>query len=136
MARSFAFDVFLSYSSKDRTKVQRVAQRLRDAGLQVWFDRWVIEPGDDILLEIEHGLEASRTMMLVMSSASMASDWVLLERNTTMFRDPANKDRRFIPVIIDDCLDLVPDTIKRLKYIDLRHPTRKTYEELVETCKR
>lgn len=87
MARSFLFDVFLSYSSRDKARVERVAKRLGDAGLRMWFHKWVIKPGDDILLEIEHGLEGSRTMVLVMSKASMVSDWVLLERHTTMFRD-------------------------------------------------
>jgi len=136
MPTAFPFDVFLSHSSADKAKVERIAKRLQEAGLEVWFDKWVIRPGDDILLEIEHGLEGSRTVVLVLSRASMASDWVLLERNTTMFRDPANRSRRFIPVLIDDCLDLVPDTVKRFKHIDLRRPTRKAYEELVQACRR
>ncbi|UCE59024.1 MAG: toll/interleukin-1 receptor domain-containing protein [Phycisphaerales bacterium] len=57
----FAFDVFLSHNSKDKDCVRRLAERLRDAGLEVWFDEWVIDPGDDIHLAIEHSLEASRT---------------------------------------------------------------------------
>ena len=45
MARSFLFDVFLSYSSIDKARVERMARRLREAGLRVWFDKWVIKPG-------------------------------------------------------------------------------------------
>lgn len=35
MSDRFQFDVFLSYKSDDRPRVQRLAERLRDAGLRV-----------------------------------------------------------------------------------------------------
>ena len=87
------------------------------------------------MVEVERGLEASRTVVLAMSQTAMGSEWVALERSTTMFRDPANKDRRLIPVLIDDCLELVPDTVKRIKYVDLRRPTKKAYEQIVAACR-
>ena len=70
----FSFDVFLSHNAKDKPQVLRLAQRLRDAGLWVWFDEWIIQPGDDIYLSIEHGLEASRTLILCLSPNALASD--------------------------------------------------------------
>jgi hypothetical protein len=39
--------------------VRRLAERLKQAGLRVWFDEWIIKPGDDIYLAIERGLESS-----------------------------------------------------------------------------
>ena len=48
MSRVFEYDVFLSHNSADKPKVRRLAQRLRKAGLTVWFDEWIIQPGDDI----------------------------------------------------------------------------------------
>ena len=54
--------------------------------------------GDDIYLAIERGLEASRTLVLCLSPAALRSDWVTLERSNGLFRDPANADRRFIPL--------------------------------------
>ena len=33
--------------------MRRLAERLRGAGLRVWFDEWSIKPGDDIYLAIE-----------------------------------------------------------------------------------
>ena len=57
---NFSFDVFLSHNSKDKDRVRRLAERLRAAGVRVWFDEWVIRPGDDIYLSIERGLEAAR----------------------------------------------------------------------------
>jgi hypothetical protein len=57
----FAYDVFLSYHSGDRPRVQRLAERLRKAGARAWFDRWSIALGDDIYLAIERGLQRART---------------------------------------------------------------------------
>ena len=113
---NFSFDVFLSHNSKDKPQVRRLAQRLRDAGLRVWFDEWIIQPGDDIYLTIEHGLDASRTLILCLSPNALASDWVGLERSTVLFRDPSNKGRRFIPLLLADCE--LPDALRRYKYVD------------------
>ena len=101
MASSFVYDVFLCYNSRDKPRVQRLAERLRAAGLRVWFDEWAIQPGDDIYLGIEHGLEASRTLVLCLSLAALGSDWVGLERSTVgrgnlPFHDPANAGRRSV----------------------------------------
>ena len=46
MPTDFTSDVFLSHSSKDKAVVHSVAERLRKDGLNVWFDEWVLKPGD------------------------------------------------------------------------------------------
>ena len=48
MADDFRYDVFLSYSSRDRETVHPLAERLRGDGLRVWLDAWEIKPGDRI----------------------------------------------------------------------------------------
>ena len=42
MPPDFEYDVFLSYSSKDKPAVRRLAERLKGDGLRVWLDEWVI----------------------------------------------------------------------------------------------
>src|ERR1044072_6862071 len=103
MKSKFKYDVFLSYNSKDKLLVRKLAECLREAGLSVWFDEWVIQPGDDIYLAIEQGLESSHTLVLCMSSSAFGSGWVTLERNTVLFRDPSNQERRFVPLLLADC---------------------------------
>ncbi len=98
MPTAFQYDVFLSHNSADKPRGRRLAERLRPAGLLVWFDEWVIKAGDDIYLAIERGLEASRTLVLCLSPAALGSDWVSLERSTMLFRDPANAGRRIHPL--------------------------------------
>jgi hypothetical protein len=97
----FRYDVFLSHNTGDKPQVCRLAERLKKAGLRVWFDEWVMRPGDDIYVAIEHGLGAAWVQVLCLSPAALGSDWVTLERSTVLFRDPTNAGRRFIPLVPD-----------------------------------
>jgi small GTP-binding protein len=133
MTPSFAFDLFLSHSSKDKLDVRALAERLRNDGLRVWLDEWIITPGSLIGLEIEKGLEQSRSLVLVMSSNAFQSEWATLERHTALFRDPSNTQRRFIPLRLDDTE--LPDTLKQFAYVDWRHKSEEQYARLVTACK-
>lgn len=132
MASSFAFDVFLNHASRDKPRVRKLAERLSQAGLRVWFDEWVIEPGDDIYLAIERGLEAARVQVMCLSPAALGSDWVTLERSTVLFRDPTNNGRRFVPLLLADCT--LPDTLRRYKYVDFRVETPAALDDLLAAC--
>ncbi|MGH9833403.1 MAG: toll/interleukin-1 receptor domain-containing protein [Blastocatellia bacterium] len=132
MPDNFLWDVFLSHNRKDKTRVRQVAERLRATGLRVWFDEWIIQPGDDIYAAIEHGLEYTRTLILCMSQAAFGSDWVKLERNTSIFRDPMNKDRRLIPLLLEDCK--IPVVLRRLSYLDWRSESDEVLAQLVQSC--
>src|SRR6188508_913511 len=102
MNEDFAFDVFLSHSSKDKAVVRPLAERLRKDGVRVWFDAWDIKPGDSIPAKIEEGLEHSRVLVLCMSGNAFGPDWAQLESGVFRFRDPLNKERRFLPPWLDD----------------------------------
>ena len=101
MSDTFQYDAFLSHSAKDKPVVRDVAERLRKDGLRVWFDEWEIRPGDNIPAKIEEGLERSRVLVLCMSANAFGSDWAQLESGTFRFRDPLNKDLRFLPLRLD-----------------------------------
>lgn len=133
MADSFTYDVFLSHNQQDKPRVRALAERLKEAGLRVWLDEWVIRPGDDIYLAIERGLEAARVQVLCLSPAALGSDWVALERSTVLFRDPSNAGRRFVPLLLADCE--LPDTLRRYKYVDFRQETTVAFEELMAACR-
>ena len=99
----------------------------------MWFDEWVIKPGDDIYLAIERGLEAARVQVLCLSPAALGSEWVTLERSTVLFRDPTNAGRRFVPLLLADCT--LPDTLRRYKYVDFRQETPAAFDELLAACR-
>lgn len=101
-ASDFQYDLLLSHSAKDKAVVRPLAGRLRQDGLKVWFDEWVLKPGDSIPAKIEDGLEHSRVLVLCLSAQAFGSDWAQLEagtggRRNLRFRDPLNRERRFMP---------------------------------------
>src|SRR6185436_6511389 len=115
MADDFTYDVFLSHSAKDKAVVRPLAERLRADGLRVWLDDWEIRPGDSIPARIEEGLEHSRVLVLCMSAHAFGSDWAQLEAGTFRFRDPLNKERRFIPLRLDEVP--IKDSLAQFLYI-------------------
>jgi hypothetical protein len=124
MPDDFKCDVFPSHHHADKPRVRRLTERLKaagvqmEAGLRLWLDEWVIRAGDIIALKVDEGLERSRVLLLCISPAALASDWVARERSTAVHRDPANACRRFIPLLLGDCA--LPDTLRRCKVADFR----------------
>jgi formylglycine-generating enzyme required for sulfatase activity len=133
MPETFPFDVFLSHNSKDKPRVRRLAERLRAAGLRVWFDEWHIGPGDIIALKVDEGLERSRVLLLCVSPNALASGWVALERSTAIHRDPSNEGRHFIPLLLEDCE--LPATVRRYRYVDYRQEAEAAFAELLAVCR-
>ena len=133
MGAEFQFDVFLSHSSKDKAIVRPLAERLHKDGLKVWFDEWEIRPGDSIPTKIEEGLERSRILILCMSANAFGSDWTQLESGTFRFRDPLNRERRFVPLRLDD--SPIRASLAQFLYINWSPASREQgYKRILETC--
>ncbi len=132
MGQTDQYDVFLSYSSHDKTVVRALAERLRRDGLKVWFDEWVIRVGDSMPHQIEAGLEYSTVLVLCMAAQAFASDWATLESQTFRFRDPLNKQRRFIPLLLTDAT--IPGSLPQFTYVDWRGNQEQAYRVLLEAC--
>jgi small GTP-binding protein len=133
MTTDFKYDVFLSHSSKDKAVVRSIAERLHTDGLRVWLDDWELHPGDSILAKIEEGLEHSRVLVLCMSTNAFGSDWAQLEAGTFRFRDPLNKDRRFIPLRLDQTP--IKGSLGQFLYINwLLDDREQEYTKLLEAC--
>jgi small GTP-binding protein len=134
MSDPFSFDVFISHSFEDKTDVRAIAERLRKDGLKVWFDEWVLQPGDSIPAKIEEGLEHSRVLLLCMSANAFGSDWARLEAGTFRFRDPLNKERRFIPLRLDDAP--IQGSLAQFLYINwLPDDREQEYAKLLKACR-
>jgi TIR domain len=116
------FDLFLSHNSADKAWTERLASAIESdrtgPPLKVFFDKWDIPHGADIPAELEQGLQKSRYIGLVLSPESLSSDWIVLERSTAIFRDPAARHRSLIPLMRRTCK--LPDMLARLRYLDFR----------------
>ena len=112
----------------------------------MWFDEWVIKPGDSIPVKIEEGLEHSRVLVLCMSANAFGSDWAQLacpaiapqrrrKSGTFRFRDPLNKERRFLPLRLDDAP--IKGSLAQFLFINWEAETRdQEYAKLLEACRR
>jgi GTPase SAR1 family protein len=134
MADDFKYDVFLSHSSKDKDIVRAVAERFKADGLRVWFDEWILKPGDSLPKKLDDGLEESRVLVLFMSTNAFNSDWAQLEAGTFRFRDPLNKELRFIPVRLDEAP--IKGSLAQFLYVDwLPEKREQEYMKLLEACR-
>src|ERR1035437_4325332 len=124
MPEHFTYDVFLSHSAKGKAVVRALADRLRADGLRVWCD-----DGD-----VEEGLKKSRVLVLCMSANAFGEDWARLESGTLRFRDPLNKERRFIPLRLDNAP--IKGSLAQFDYINWFPANREEeYPKLVEACR-
>ena len=131
---TFAFDVFLSHSFWDRSVVRALAKRLRMDGVRVWFEESEIQPGDDIPTTVEAGLAHARVLLLCMSAHAFGSDWISLESASFRFRDPSNRQRRFITLRLDDAP--IHPSLASFSYLDWREAHRdQAYARLLALCR-
>src|SRR6266487_5396603 len=134
MSAYFKHDVILSHSAKDKQMARELAERLQKDGLKVWFDEWVLKAGDSIPTKIEEGLERSRVLVLCMSANAFGSDWAQLESGTFRIRDPLNKERRFIPLRLDDAP--IKGSLAQFLYINWLSANREQqYPNLLRACR-
>lgn len=135
MDEKFLFDVFLLHHSKDKAIARDIAQRLQLDGLRVWFEDWETSPHDDITAKIEEGLEQSRVLVFCISGNAEGSDWNRLESYTFRFREPLNKDRRFIPLLIDHKV-ISKDLLRPFSTIVWYYKQQEAYVKLLDLCRR
>lgn len=68
-------DIFLSYASEDRGRAGRLAGALESCGWSVWWDRRIVA-GQAFDEAIEGELEAAKSVVVLWSRHSIASEWV------------------------------------------------------------
>lgn len=71
--------VFLSHASEDRELAKQIAEHLIANGIDTFFDRWEIGPGDSIRQKIDQGLEDCTHFVLLATPTSIAKPWVKTE---------------------------------------------------------
>jgi hypothetical protein len=88
-------DIFISYASEDRERARTLALALEARGWSVWWDR-EIPLGRSYDEVIEQALADARCMLVLWSTAAVASEWV---------RSEASEGKRrniLVPVFIED----------------------------------
>jgi hypothetical protein len=111
-------DIFISYSRKDQEFVTRLASDLNAKVTGVWFDQSDIQAGQRWRDQIEQGIRDCKVVILVLSPASAASQYVQMEINLAL-----EKRKRIIPILYRPVklTGSLEDLVHETQFIDLRH---------------
>ncbi|MCG8599010.1 MAG: toll/interleukin-1 receptor domain-containing protein [Verrucomicrobiales bacterium] len=107
--------VFVSHASEDKERfVADFAKRLRESGIDAWYDDWEIQAGDSLVQKIfVQGIAEADAFVIVLSENSVEKPWVIEELDSAVVRKISD-DCRIIPVVLDHCN--VPQPLKHLRW--------------------
>lgn len=69
------FDVFIAHASEDKGFITPLALSLKQRGLRVWYDDFILKVGDSLRREIDKGLAQSRYGVVILSHNFFAKHW-------------------------------------------------------------
>lgn len=111
--------VFISYSHENKDFVDLLAMQLVMHKANVWVDRWELKVGDSLLQNIEKAITESSALLIILSKASIASDWCRRELTAGLTRELSEKKVLVLPVLLEDCE--IPLFLRDKLYADFRH---------------
>lgn len=123
--------VFISYSHPDAEFVDRLAGELIRARKPVWVDRYELRAGDSLIGRIQEEITKAGAMLVVLSEASVNSEWCKKELSAGLIRELEEKRVVVIPVLIEDCS--IPIFLRDKKYADFRTSFDKGLGEILES---
>ena len=121
-------NIFMSYSRRELAFVDDIVSKPEGEGYNVWLDYRVLILGTPWKGQIDNGLNNSDTVLLVVSKASLASDYVELE-----WRHFLETNKRLI-LLIFEAVDL-PKEPEKDEWVDFRGSYKKGLNELFSQLK-
>jgi len=94
--------VFLSHSHKDKRFARLLARSLTRRGIFVWLDEAEINIGDSLIDKLRLAIDEVDFVIAVISSFSVASEWVKKELDIAMNHEIKTKRIKVLPILIDD----------------------------------
>jgi hypothetical protein len=104
-------NIFISYSRKDIDFVRKLAGDLEKAGYDVWWDLTDLRGGDEWVTRIAAAIEASETVIVVLSPNSIQSEWVRKE-----YTQAIGLHKRIIPIMFMP--SPVPFALNTINYVN------------------
>jgi hypothetical protein len=89
--------VFLSYTSDNVDLARKIAEALESNGIETWWDRWCIYPGESLRRKIDEGIAACTHFLVLLTPQSIGKPWVNQEMDAGLVRK-LNDQCRFLPV--------------------------------------
>lgn len=92
------YSVFISYSTKDQAFADRLYADLQAKGVRCWFAAHDIQGGRKIHEQIDEAIKIYDKLLLILSDASMNSEWVSTEIAKARRREQREKRRMLFPI--------------------------------------
>jgi len=95
---------FISYSTRDDEFVTRLHADLYAAGIRAWYAPHDLEIGARIRDTLDESIAVHDKLLLVLSAASVRSQWVEQEVETALRRERQEARSILFPIRIDDAV--------------------------------
>jgi uncharacterized protein YjbI with pentapeptide repeats len=102
------YSCFISYSAKDQMFADRLHADLQNAGVRCWFAPHDLPIGAKTWDSIDEAIRLKDKLLVVLSEASIGSDWVEDEVNKAYAEERDRKTIVLFPVRIDDVVMTTP----------------------------
>jgi hypothetical protein len=93
-------EVFISHTSADDAFVAELRRRLAAQGVPVWVDSRKLRGGDKLAPEIEKAIVEAAHVVVVISPATVDSDWVSREVKKALQVQRSRPGLRVVPVLL------------------------------------
>lgn len=100
-------DLFLCHGGADKAWVRELGARLEaewigDRHIEVFFDEWDIDQGDNVVSKIDQGLKEARLVAVVLSPAMLKREWPEAEWTARFMSDPKGRKGQLLPILLHD----------------------------------
>jgi hypothetical protein len=109
--------IFISHSSKDKKFVRHLKDCLLENTIETWVDEDQLDFGDSLVNKLENALEETSHLVIILSPASIESDWVNFELKKALENQRTGLIQKIIPIKYRECK--IPDELSDLLYADL-----------------
>jgi hypothetical protein len=116
--------IFLCHSSKDKSFVRKLADKLREVGVHVWLDEAEIKIGDSLTERIGQAITEMDYFGVVLSRNSIASEWVQRELQVAMQRELKERKVIVLPLLLEPVE--IPPFLRDKLYADFTSSNRFT----------
>lgn len=126
--------IFISYSHADKKKVNVLAAYMVKQNASIWIDTWELNVGDSIIQRIQEAITKSDALLVILSKASVESEWCKKELSTGLIRELDEKRIVVLPVLLEDCE--IPLFLRDKKFADLRADFDNGLSEIMDAIAR
>lgn len=131
--RDRKYHTFISHAHVDKEFVNQIYNFLIEAGMSIWYDSQTLNTSSNIVQDLPKKIEECKSMIFIISNASLESAWVKNEISQAILQQSQHKEFKILPIILEEVdykkLGFLQTTkfIEKFKYPDFT----KFYAELL-----